>query len=184
MSYDPMDFFSGGGAPALSWKGVQPGTVYKGKILNQIVEDQTDDDGNVKTFKSGDPMKQLVLTIQTELRNGEGMSQMAKERMKNLSDDDGQRRLYVKGYMTKAVKDAVLAAGERGTKPGGFIAVKYTGDGEATSAMRQAPKLYTAKYEAPSVELDDFGDEMAPVPTTKTPAMAGAPAVTLDDADF
>jgi hypothetical protein len=182
MSYDPDDFFAGGGAPALSWKNVPIGTTYRGKIIDQTVEDQTDDDGAVRTFASGDPMKQLVLTIQTDLRNGDGMSEQAKGRLDSPASDDGLRRLYVKGYMTKAVKEAVRKAGERSTKVGGTIAVRYVEDGQRTSATKNPPKLYKAKYEAPSVDMDDFGDDEPEPVVQQTPAMAGAPsAPSVDD---
>lgn len=125
------------------------GTVVKGKIMSAEKSQQTDMDGAPKVWDNGDPMWQLVVTLETD------------ERESGDSDDDGMRKLYLKGSKPTtsfgAVRAAILAAGEREMKVGGRLAVRYTGDGEPSKRGFNAPKEYTAKYEPPvqSVAVDN-----------------------------
>ena len=44
--------------------------------------------------------------------------------------DDGARTLYVRGWMTGAIGDAVRKASAREPQIGGKLTVTYTGDGQ------------------------------------------------------
>lgn len=136
-------FLSAGGAPAAKFP--TPGTTYKGIIESAIVSQQTDLDGNPKTWKDGNPSMQLVVTIATD------------ERDPAIDDDDGMRRLFVKGQMLAAVKEALKKAGCKSIDAGGTLAVQYKEDGPVTKAGFNAPKLYVAQYKAPvaGVALDE-----------------------------
>ncbi|MFD0358404.1 hypothetical protein ACFVHW_32430 [Streptomyces sp. NPDC127110] len=129
------DFLMGGGG-APSAKFPTPGTTVTGRITERpTVEQQRDiKDGTPKFWSDGNPMNQLVITVQTDLRDHE------------IDEDDGRRRLFVKGQLKNAVADAVRSAGARGLEVGGILTVTYTHDGQATQRGFSPPKQYTAQY--------------------------------------
>lgn len=143
-------FLSGGGSAAAKFPTV--GTLIKGTITGAELTQQTDPaDGKPKTWDDGNPRMQMVVTLQTD------------ERDADIDDDEGIRRLFVKGKMLQAVREAVKGAGVKTVEVGGVLAVKYTGDGEKTNPAFNAPKLYAAQYKAPekSVEVPGLGaDEL------------------------
>ncbi len=112
------------------------GTTHKGEVVSATTRQATDfDSGKPKFWDDGNPIMELVITIQTT------------ERDPDDTHDDGRRTLYAGGRMLKAIKDALRAA--RATlEEGGKLAVQYTGDGEATRG--NPPKLYAAQYEPPA----------------------------------
>ncbi len=69
--------------------------------------------GEVRTFADGSPMEQYVLTVQTDDRDATN------------PDDDGRRRIYVKGHNKKRFKAAVKAAGLKTLSAGDTVRVKY-----------------------------------------------------------
>lgn len=151
-STDVDDFLFGSSCPSAKFPEI--GTAFKGLILAAEVTQQTDaDTGKGKTFESGDPMMQVVITLQTDARDPE------------IEDDDGRRRLFAKGgkgtdkgkSMRDAIAEAVKKAGTQKLEVGGELAVKYVADGPKTSPTKTAPKLYRAQYTAPvkSVEFDE-----------------------------
>lgn len=150
---DPNDFLFASGARSAKFEEV--GDAIKGVVTSAEVKQATDLEGNPKTWDNGDPVMQLVVTLQTDERDGD--------------DDDGTRRLYAKGgnyeaasgtgtSMLNALRDAIKKAGATKLENGGQLTVKHTGLGKKKKAAHNAPKLYTAKYEAPSssVDLDDI----------------------------
>jgi hypothetical protein len=141
MPTDPDDFLDGAGAPTAKFPTI--GTVVKGTVLGKAVSQQRDfKTGLPKTYDDGNPMEQLVLTLQTDLRDP------AKP------DDDGQRRVFAKGGMLKAIRAAVKAKSPTGKlELGATIAVQYTGDGTAEGNLNP-PKLFVADYAPPAVTAD------------------------------
>ncbi|QFG08456.1 hypothetical protein SEA_GUANICA15_70 [Mycobacterium phage Guanica15] len=137
MSNDSYDFLGGGGVP--SGKFGSHGDTVGGPIAVEPEQRQQTDykTGEGLTWKDGSPRMQLVVTVQTDLRDPE------------VEDDDGKRRLFVKGEMRKAVQKAVIAAGARGLDVGGELYVTYTGDGEKKGNL-DPPKLYSATYTKPA----------------------------------
>jgi hypothetical protein len=131
------DFLMGGGG-APSAKFPTPGTVIGGRITEKpTVEQQRDiKTGEKKFWSDGNPMMQLVVTVQTDQRDPE------------IDEDDGRRRLFVKGQMKNAIADAVRTAGARGLEVGGTLTVTYTHDGQVTQRGFSAPKQYRAEYVA------------------------------------
>lgn len=165
------DFLMGGGG-APSAKFPQPGTTVAGRITEQPRLEQQRDftTGEAKFWKDGNPQMQLIVTVQTDQRDPQ------------IDEDDGRRRLYVKGALKNAVADAVRAAGARGLEVGGHLTVTYTHDGQATQRGMNPPKQYTAQYTAAAVAELTAPDPGVPAgvnPRTgeiTTPAPA-APAV-------
>lgn len=146
----------GGGAPTAKFP--TPGTVVGGRITEPPrVEQQRDiSTGDKKFWSDGDPMMQLVVTVQTD------------ERDPALEDDDGKRRIFVKGVMKNAVADAVRDAGGKGLEVGGSLWVKYTHDGVAKDRGMSPPKQYDARYATAATNA--LGAAPAPAP----PAAAAA----------
>lgn len=130
------DFLLGGSVPSAKFPIV--GTTVTGRITERpTVEQQRDyTTGELKFWDDGKPQMQLVVTIATDLRDPE------------VQDDDGTRRIYIKGQMKNAVAQAVRASGARGLEVGGVLAVTYSGDGEKKNAKFNAPKNFTAVYTA------------------------------------
>lgn len=129
------DFLMGGGG-APTAKFPTPGTAVGGRITEKpTVEQQRDiSTGDKKFWSDGNPMMQLVVTVQTE------------ERDPQIEEDDGRRRLFIKGQMKNAVADAVRAAGGRGLEVGGILTVTYSHDGTASQRGFNPPKQYAATY--------------------------------------
>ena len=147
MSIDSTvdEFLAGGGVP--SAKFPDPGTTVKGVVEAAVVTDQTDLDGNVRTWSDGNPRKQVVITLATDERDPE------------IADDDGRRKLYVKGQMTVALREALKSAGVKGLEVGGMLAVQYEKDGEPSKPGFNPPKIYKAQFKpAPksAVSVDDL----------------------------
>ena len=154
----------GGGAPTAKFPTI--GTVHKGTIVDSTTSQQTDIDQNPKFWPNGDKMMQAIITIQTD------------ERDPDIDDDDGKRRLFVKGQMQTAVREAVKAAGCKGIAHGGTLAVQYSGDGTPSKPGLSAPKQYTAAYRAPEPTADAnalLGDTAPAAAPTAQPAAPAAP---------
>ncbi|WP_435279280.1 hypothetical protein [Streptomyces sp. 1222.5] len=157
------DFLMGGGVPSAKFPTV--GHSVSGRITEKpTVEQQRNyEDDKLKFWDDGKPMMQLVVTLATSERDPEN------------PEDDGARRLYVKGYMKNAVASAVRAAGARGLEVGGILTVTYSGDGEKKNVKFNAPKLFTAQYVAAAAAELHIPDPGTAQPTTQAPA-ATAPA--------
>lgn len=165
------DFLMGGGG-APSAKFPTPGTIVGGRITEKpTVEQQRDiKTGDKKFWGDGNPMMQLVVTVQTQ------------ERDPQVEDDDGRRRLFVKGQMKNAIADAVRAAGARGLEVGGTLTLTYTHDGAVTQRGFNPPKQYTASYVAAAtnaLNTPDPGTQYAapqqyaqPTPAPAAPGVA------------
>lgn len=138
-------FLTSGGAPAAKFPS--PGTVVKGTIISAELSQQTDMvTGAPSTWPDGKPKMQVIVTLQTE------------ERDSSIDDDSGVRRVFVKGGMQAALREALKAAGS-GLAEGGTLAIKYTGDGERTKPGFNPPKLYQASYKAPTLDLSALGTD-------------------------
>lgn len=167
------DFLMGGGIPSAKFPAV--GTTVTGRITEKPTVQQQKDytTEQPKFWDDGTPMMQLVVTVATNERDPE------------ITDDDGVRRIYVKGNLKTAVASAVRAAGARGLEVGGILAVTYTGDGEKKNPKFNAPKLFSAVYtSAANAELNT-PDPAAPAgvntATGEVAAPAAAPQVNLND---
>lgn len=133
----PNDILFGTGTPGVKFES--PGDTVTGPIVELGASQQTD----YKTkeplnWPDGKPRMQVEVKVKTSLRDS------------SIEDDDGVRRLFVKGkILTNAVKDAVRATGAKGLEIGGVLTVTYTGDAPAEKGLN-APKLYEAEYVRPN----------------------------------
>lgn len=127
----------GGGAPSAKFN--QIGAEVAGTVVATDVRQQTDfKTGEVLTWRDGSPRMMVVATLQTQ------------ERDSHDYNDDGLRRLFIKGKsLTDAVRDAVRKAGAGGLELGGWLKVAYVADGQAADRASDPPKLYLAEFTRP-----------------------------------
>jgi hypothetical protein len=135
-------FLLGGGGKSAKFENVGDsvtGTIASPPEVKQQTKMGT---GDPLTWDNGDPKMQLVVALQTTLRED--------------GDDDGIRNLYVKGSkkpesqsLHAAVAGAVAAAGAKGLDIGGTLTVTYIGNGVSTTVGFNPPKKYQATYKAP-----------------------------------
>ena len=155
---DPNKWLLGGGVPSAKFDTI--GKTVAGRITEQPeVRQQTDfDTGGLKTWDNGDPMMQLVVTLATD------------ERSPDIEDDDGTRRLYVKGNMQQAVATAVRSARSK-LEIGGQLSVTYTGDDEPKKRGMSGAKRFTATY-LPAADAFLDNDQEQPSTNSQTAAAA------------
>ena len=155
-----FDGVGGGGAPGFKFNGV--GSGVKGTVVDQYQTVVTDPAGNKKTYSDGQEIPQLNVTLQTELRNWDNCSKVPTDengKPKPASEDDGQRRVFIKYDMRRAVAVAVRAEQAPGLRNGGTLAIKQTGAKE-TGKGNPLP-LYEARYEAPAASDSFLGEAKA-----------------------
>lgn len=147
MPNDSYDFLGGAKLPYWPTKDSQFGDVLSGTICEEPFTSQQIDlvKGTLKTWDDGNPMMQLVVTLQTELRDP------------SVEDDDGRRRLYIKGALRTAVSDAVRKAGAKGIDEGGELTVVYTRDEPPKNKGMSPARQFTATYEPPSASGEFLG---------------------------
>lgn len=142
------------------------GSIVEGVLIKEPErKQQTDKKTGEKLFwGDGNPRWMLVATIQTD------------ERDPNDPDDDGVRRLFVRGqYMPKAVREAIAAnPGCKGMHTGGRIKVQRLADNGDSHT-------YAAWYTPPGLDAQFagmVGQQTAPAaaPVVSQPAMVATPA--------
>lgn len=142
---DVNDFLAGSGAPSAQFPEI--GAEIEGDLISAEVRQQTKlEDGSPLVWNDGKPRLQLVVTLDVG-ETGEY--------------DTTERRLYAKGEMLKAIKEAVKVSGGK-FENGGRLKVRYTGDGDQKVKGHNPPRLYKAKWTPPSkaapsvADLDDL----------------------------
>lgn len=125
-------------------KNDEPGTTVAGLVISQELTAQKDPKTGKPKLRGGKTIPQLEVIILTQ--------------EKTDPDDDGARKLFVRGNLQKAIKKAILAAGDDDLRNGSRVTAQFTGTGTAFSADYAPPKLYRAKYEPPN---DDSLAEVA-----------------------
>lgn len=130
-------FFTGGGKAA---KFPTIGTTVTGAITAvHPPEPQTE-------FETRQPIPgktQVRIELSTDMRDPD------------IDDDDGSRTLYVRGWMTGAIGQALRKAGAPQPEPGGKLTITYTGDGAPTRPGLNGPKQYAAEYTPPKNTVRD-----------------------------
>lgn len=126
------------GSKGIAWESI--GQIVTGTILEHPVSRQQTDMATKKPkfFKSGDPMMQVLIKLQTDLRDPENQ------------DDDGVRTLYAKNLLLKAIGKAMVEAGVKKIEPGGFLKCKFTE--KIPSGQPQPYKQFVAQYTPPAVQ--------------------------------
>jgi len=133
-------FLMGGGGKSASFKSA--GDTVSGIIAAMEERQQTDfDSGKPLEWDDGKPKMHLVITLLTEESVDE--------------DDDGMRRLYVKGNLQRAIREAVLKSGSRTIKDGSSLTVKYIGDDVPARKGMSGAKKYAAIYDSGIVLRDE-----------------------------
>jgi hypothetical protein len=130
---DANEFLLAGGVSSAKFETI--GTTVSGTICRkpEVQQQREIDTGKPKFWDDGKPRQQIVIHLQTTIRDPQ------------VEDDDGVRALYIRGFMLKAVREAVRKAGAK-LEVGGELSVTYVGDGERKAAGFNPPKLYEAKY--------------------------------------
>lgn len=195
MAKDAQDEFLGGGGLALKFAEV--GDNYTLKITEEpdvVAIRDYDDDSIILTWPDGREKKQMII-YGTLTDDSEGWS--------DDPDDTGDRRLYVKGYMAGALKDALKAAKARKVTPGGELYVEFSEEGVAKSKKHKNPKFFDMEWTADvhkvsvakkvdTSEFENDEEDEAPVAPrkgraaaaeTKAPARRGRAAAQEEEAE-
>jgi hypothetical protein len=159
---DPNAFLMGGGAASAKFPVI--GTTVTGTIIREpeVMQQSDFTTGELKFWNDGRPMQQLQVVLSTSERDPQD------------PNDDGERALYVKANMQKAVRDAIRAAGAPGIAVGGVLSVTYIGDGEIVKRGMSAPKLFKAAYTPPTTAAAN-GFLAEQQPTAQAPQQQYAP---------
>ena len=189
MSDTTTDFFDntggGVGAPTAVLKGVNDGVI--GEVVEMFKRDYIPFGKNEPEADESEPdgkRKQLVIILQTDLRNWQGVVRVPKvdysdpnSPEKGPEEDDGRRAIYVpnRSNIQWAIGRAVTAAKAK-FEVGGRLGVKVvnlkdTGKGNPL-------KEHEAVYTPPQASDGFFGgqQEQAPAAPASQPAPAGPAA--------
>lgn len=132
------------------------GTIAEEPVLTDQSEYGT---GTPKLDKNGNVMKQLVVVVQTNLRNWEKTTNPAKDENGNpkpASEDTGLRTLWVRFLMRDAIAAALKEVGATTLEVGGELSVAYT---ENSRFNGFDVKNYKAKYVKPTPAAGFFGEK-------------------------
>lgn len=161
MSWDDendfSDFMSGGRSKSYQFN--IPGDSVTGRIVKIEKQQQTDmDKGTPKVFPNGQPMMMWAVTLQTELRNGEGLRDFDPRE----ETDDGLRTVYLKWKSEEAVKLAIRASGAQKPEIDGILTLIYSRPGPKQGNFNT--KLWEARYVPPQP-----GQQFAAQPAPQQP---------------
>lgn len=112
--------FGRSGPPAAKFP--KPGDFVEGTLVSKDTQQAAEfnakdptDRSKLKTYDSGDPKLELILILQTDVRDP------------NLEDDKGVRRVFVSYSMQQSLQQAVLDAGIRKSLPlGSRIRIEFS----------------------------------------------------------
>ena len=143
-TFDPDTVLSpSSGAPALNFPEI--GTVHKGRITAKEARQQTDfQTGKPKYWDDGTPMLEVVVTL-------------------DLGDEE-EGRLFVRGEMLKAVRQALRDANAATLEVGGTLAVQFSQEEPSTTRGFSPKKLYTAAYKPPTAAAVKAADDLLAPP--------------------
>ena len=149
---DVSSFFGGTGIPSAKFPTI--GTVVTGTITEPPVQSQQSEIGTGKplTWDDGKPRLQLVITLQT------------KERDPEIEGDTGIRRVFCTGTKVSeggGMKGAFQRAGIRDLPVGGALTIKYSHDGQRSSAAYSPPKQYEVTFVPPNPAAGFLGNHPA-----------------------
>jgi hypothetical protein len=141
---DAQSFLMGSGSPGFSF--MERGDRIVGQVLTEptLQQQKVYGTNDPAFWPSGDPKMQMLVQVQTNFRNYEGLANPDR-----TQPDSGTRTIYVKGkHFEKAAREAIRAAGARFIEVGGVIDVTYDGP-DMSSKAGMKPKLFTVRYQAP-----------------------------------
>lgn len=172
------DFFGealkgGGGGPTHKFREI--GQTVLGEIVSMKRQQQTNfTDGKPKFNVKNEPMYEIVMVLQTELRDWADVTDKAKldketGQVRPTSEDTGLRAVYVKNQMARALGTAA-APGRPAV--GGQVWLRYA-DNEDIGKGNPLP-VFEARYKAPENKAND--DVFGGSPSTPPAAAPSAPA--------
>jgi hypothetical protein len=144
-----------GGAQALSFRDpATRGVKRGGRIVDQpqIQPVTKMGVGTPELWPDGRPKQQLVVTLLCD-----GSTGARDERDPHNPTDVGKRRLYVKGYMVAAIRDALQQVGVTDIAQGGTLMVAWIDEKPSKTAGNHPAKVFAAQYIPPAVGLPDAG---------------------------
>lgn len=131
---------STGGAPLYFNKNSPVGATISGTVVESSpVQARDYEDNSLKFWDDGSPQMQLVITLQTTMRD------------RSIEDDDGKRRVYVKwwGSEKQNLVTAIQRTGDKFLRDGATLTVTFSGLGEQKDRKLNPPKLYDFNYQPP-----------------------------------
>jgi len=132
MTMDIDQLLGGPGAPNAFPEGTPVGTKISGRITNASTRRQTTMAGEPLFWGDGSPRMELIVTLATP---------------------DGDRRLFAKGNMLRAIKGAVKASGAK-LLIDGTLEVTRTGKDEPKNPGFKGAWTYEASYVPPAPGID------------------------------
>ena len=134
---NPNEFLLASGIRSATFKEV--GDTVTGFISQQPeMQQQTDfDTGDPKVWSDGRPRMQVKVILQTEERDPQD------------EEDSGERAVYIRGNMQKAVAGAIRQVKATGLEIGGKLQIRYIGNDPAKRAGLNGAKRYEARYRIP-----------------------------------
>lgn len=165
------DLFLSGGAPAQKFP--KEGFTWGGTILGWEMAQQTDlETGELKFWPDGKPQMQLILNMQGEPTGITWEGNAYRE--VPLHDDDGARRLFVKGGLQAAVGKALRDAGRK-LEIGAYLEVTRTKDLPPTKKGYSGRHTFKAVWTSAGANphaATIMLKEAAEAPATAAPAAA------------
>jgi hypothetical protein len=115
------------------------------------------------------PKNQMVVTLLCDGTRGGAQD----ERQPGNPHDSGKRRLYIRGYMVSAVKDALQQAGAEGLRQGGELYVCWIDEKPSKTPGFDPARVWAARYIPGSVAVPTGPSGAPSVPQN---GLSGAPA--------
>lgn len=162
------DFLMGSAGP--SAKFPEKGNSVSGPItrIGDPMQQKDYATGQLKFWQDGNPMMQLPVDVQTDLRDAE------------IQGDDGTRTLYIKGQMQAAIREAVRRSGAKMLELGGTLTVTYVRDEQPKQRGFNPSKVYEAAYTPPTnTAAAQFLGADTPATTVAPTTPAAAPGTQI-----
>ena len=166
---DPNEWLLSTGIRSASFQEVGDSVVGFISRPPEVQQQRDFETGELKIWSDGNPMMQLRVILSTDQRDPED------------AEDTGERAVFIRGNMQRAVAQAVRAASAPGLEVGGKLLIEYVADGKAARRGFNPPKVYEAKYRAPEREAVPAPD---PVRETVPAAAAAGSANHKDSVPF
>lgn len=160
---EARDFLNGGGgAKSIFNKHDAVGTVRRITITSWKMQQQQDPKTKkLKTYDDGNPMMQLVVS-------GSNFRDQHDNPIRTDTDDNGERRVFVKGDLKIKVTDALRNAGEDFIARGGILTVARV-DKEPDQGVIDGAWIHQCHYQPPAQNF------LAPATGGQAAAAAAAP---------
>ena len=150
--------------PSASAKFKDIGDSVQGKIVDKFKIDYVKVGAkDPEKDRDGEVIKQLVVVLQTDLRNWDGVSKIPEDKdgkQRPASEDNGRRSVYARKWTNiyAAIGKALKAADAKDLEVGGTLVVQYYKDED--TGKPSPLKHFRAKYSAPVADdsEEDWGE--------------------------